>query len=300
MKRLVMLCGLLCACDSTLDDRQWSTTPDAGVDNVHLSDPAVGFTISPLTGLPDPGTTWSVSGGQVSMLGCWNVPLSLPVGSGVPAISATVRDNAGIDGNAVTTMLVSYIGSAWTVLTQATSDSSGSTQTLTLSPTHTVTATEVLQIRFCSFASPPPTRMSAIGMIQVGQSGAITVTVPGSAFWPITNATTVDHQGGCTFSGGLGVQAALAIPQGRIVTAVRFHVADGAGVVLQAGLLGRDDTGHLSGFWTGGSDGTGQQVLSGPPPQHPVLIDVATGYSLQVKYASGSGSSRIDLAEVDY
>lgn len=183
MKRTVALLfsiAVLCACDPPVDmppDSGYSPTPIAVTQQ---SDTSSG-SISPLTGLPGSSTTtWNVdptNSNQVLFHGSWDVPLSFPVGSSVPTISALVRDNANTcstcaDGDAVIMTLVSFggggSGSGGTPLVQAVSSGLGGVQTLTITPTHTVVSGETFQLQFVTFTVFPTTRMDMIGSILVG------------------------------------------------------------------------------------------------------------------------------------
>lgn len=156
--------------------------PDAGLTANSNSAPErpqpAGYGVSPTTGVPDPGSQWSGSGATISLIGGWTIPLTLPVGSTVPALFTAVRDNASTcslcsDGVVINMMLVSSVGSSTTVISSATSTGSGQWQNVSIVASHTVTADELLQVRYFTFSSPvPPSRMSLIGILQVG-SGAI-------------------------------------------------------------------------------------------------------------------------------
>lgn len=129
-----------------------------------------------------------------------------------------------------------------------------------------------------------------------------TLAIDGSAFQAITSATSVDHTNGCTFTGGIGVQAELPLLQGVSVSAVRFYVTDSrtGPTILQGSFEGRAPSGALTGHVSSGSNGTGVAQVLSATPMFPTLITTSKGYFLQVFYSSGSATSNLAFAEVDY
>lgn len=170
MRNMILVCiAMLGACSV-------SELRDAGVDGgmPAMGDPAEppiaqGFTLPSTGGFADPGTWWWEDGTRINLRGAWNVPVILPVGSEVPSIIGSIRDNVPtcqlcLDGNGVFMMLVSYVGTTWTVLGSTTTDGSGAWQRLPLSVNHTVTSDEILRVRFYTYSSPnAPVYESAIG-----------------------------------------------------------------------------------------------------------------------------------------
>jgi hypothetical protein len=305
MKRLIAMCVVLSACDASMDSKWTVDSGPSGITDVHLSSGDTGFVISPLTGLPDAGTTWSVAGSTVNMLGGWNVPLSLPVGTMVPAISGTVRDNTGSDGNAVAMMLVSYVGSAWTVLAQATSDSSGSAQSLNLTPSHVVTATEVLQIRFTSLASPPPTRMSTIGMVQVGRPSIQTLLIPvapaasgprRTSMYALVTGLDADP-----LTGPQNLYAPIAVPVSTVIRGLRARVQDGgSGTKLEADILSTSDNSQTFALVATSPKSTGAGIEETIAlPGLSITTAPATQYYIKVYNAAGIFASFVYRLEID-
>jgi hypothetical protein len=170
MRNMILLCiAMLGACSV-------SGLRDAGVDGgvPIMGGPAApptvqGFTLPSTGGFADTGSWWWPSGTQINLIGAWNVPVTLPTGANVPPIIGSMRDNAStcplcLNGNAVSMMLVSYVGTGWSVLGTAITDGSGAWQRIPLTVTHTVTADEALRVRFYTFSSPnTPVYESAIG-----------------------------------------------------------------------------------------------------------------------------------------
>lgn len=165
--RCLLICHALAlaACISAGD----GAPPDAQLGATAQQDLVTGYTINPATGWADTGSTWTVGPSSVSGLGAWNVELSLPVGSTVPTISASIIDSTS---SVVAMMLVSYVGSSFTVLGgssftvlgQATSNGTGA-QTLTVATSHVVTSTESLVVRF---TTPNSTKAPSITGLGVG------------------------------------------------------------------------------------------------------------------------------------
>lgn len=168
--RCSLLCIALCsACN--LSGLQGS---DAGVDAGTPGPPTLqGYTLPSVGGFADVGTWWWASGTQINLRGAWNVPVSTPVGEAVPPLIGSIRDNAPscylcLDGNAVSMMLVSYVGPTWTVLGSVDTDGSGAWQRVPLSVSHVVAADESLRVRFYTWSTPNvPVYESAIGPVSV-------------------------------------------------------------------------------------------------------------------------------------
>lgn len=178
---LLVTFNLLSACSDGMDgvDGQPDAGPDAIAKIATTQTQSDGFGLSPLAGVPDPGSQWAVSGTAIAFIGAWSVPLALPIGSTVPSLFTSIKDNSSTcwlcsDGVVINMMLVSYVGSSAVVLGTATSTGSGEWQTVSLNLSHIVTATEILQVRYVTVSSPmPPSRMSTIGMLQVGVGATV-------------------------------------------------------------------------------------------------------------------------------
>lgn len=128
----------------------------------------------------------------------------------------------------------------------------------------------------------------------------ITMSVDAAAFRPITTATSVDYTNGLSFSGGTGVIAALPIPDGSQVVAVRFYVSDSQATIIQGGIIERYQDGSTTGDLTAGSLGTGAPQVLSPVLHRPHVIVSGAGHFLRLLYFSGSSPATISFAAVDF
>lgn len=297
-----------CACTSGIPDEPGDDPTgrisDAGVAE-QTSAPGV---VDPALGIPLPGAQWSSSGGQILLIGGWEVPISLVPGFTAPPISASVRDNAAtcqgcIDQNAVLMQLVSFEGDSGTVLAQQSSDHTGQTQTLQLIPTHVVTPTEILRVRFSTpmELGQVPTRMSGVGVVRVGGfEPPKTLTVP--LFGPFVTSGSMSATLNMS-SSSMTAYAPFSLPSGSTITRVRAVLADNASgpTTLKVGLAKVDSaigTAAAVGFG-GPSAGTGavQSVESGPLFE---VVAYGRWYAAEVTYNSGTSATSVKAIGVDY
>lgn len=268
--------------------------------------------IDPALCIPDPGSTVSIVGGQISLLGACNIPLDITVGAAVPPITGSVRDNAGLDGNAVTMMLVSYVGANATVIDSATSSGDGSLQQLALSPAHIAATGELLRLRFYAWApGHVPTRMSGIGAACVGCATPLTLDLPMSPpthYYSRTAGLPDFPPIGTSISGNLpgsanALVSYVALPSGTVLESVRARVQEGTSngsTRALVNLLRFDSataTWHaiaLSSMSTG--NGTVQTITANA--QHTIRAD--STYAAVVNHGLGSAPVNIYRLFVEY
>lgn len=266
MKTMMMCLFLLCSCTQSYDVQ----SADAGSSDTYLNPPTNGYTLAPVTGTADTGTQVQMgtgpAGENVSIIGAWSMPLALalPPGSITPQITADLRDNAPscsgcYDGVAFNVMLVSYVGSNWTVLATATSAGSGTWQTLTLTPpSHIVAANETMRLRYYTWSQLSiPTRMSDIGMVHVATPlrvaavpcgiASLPGTAAGSAFELLVGAPTLAGST-WTFEGGATgrVGCVLSLPVGTTISHLVWSFARSSPfyVALELRLTKRNSAGQ--------------------------------------------------------
>lgn len=311
MKRLIVMLSVLCACEA------FSAAPETMLESDVMQRVDFGA-IDPATGFPLPGAQWSISGGQVLLIGGWDVPVSFVVGAPVPTISATVRDNAEtctgcMDDNAVVMQLVSLGGPTATIVGQTLSNESGLSQTVTLNVTHTVAANEILRVRFLQWMElgQTPTRMSAIGMIQAGSlpiPAPETVTIP--VVQPMFDGPRTEVFAivdGCDCSPPLSPHflfIPVAMPVGTTIRNVRLRVRDGGlGTRLRARLMRASDNAQALTIVAESQPSSGTSVeeticiLCGVDA--PVVTSPASQYYVKLSNVSGVRVSGVYRMEAD-
>ena len=112
-------------------------------------------TIAPTSGFGDPTTVATVdsSGNENWVGGSWYIPLPVSAGDVIGTVQAIVRDNGSanghlLDGNNVLAVLQSRIAGSTSALASASSDGSGTQQTLSITATHTVASGEQLVVEY--------------------------------------------------------------------------------------------------------------------------------------------------------
>lgn len=127
-----------------------------------------------------------------------------------------------------------------------------------------------------------------------------TITIDGTAFHPITSATTIDCTGDCIFIGGIGVQAPVILPNNVTITGVRFSVRDNqiGPTILQGGIIARDSSGALTGHISSGTSGSGNLQVLTIDRETPIVS--GKSYFLKVFHFSGLSASATIFAEIDY
>ncbi len=266
----------------------------------------VGQGVSPASGYaPDGTSTRSVRGDnqQVQIAaGPWEIPVSVPIGTVLQGFGVQLIDNGGATPNTLKIELLSSIAGS---IGSLTSQGNGTEQgwVATFGSPYTTSGGEVLWLRASpllasgAYATAFST-IESVTLIRPSPPAVTTIAIDASAFHAITDATAVDHSNGCAFSGGVGVEAPLAIPQGATITAARFYIRDSSATVIQGEIKGRDPSNNTVGAITSGSSGNGTpQVLS---TQRPLTVATSRGYSLRVTYFSGNLPSSVAFAEVDY
>lgn len=179
--RVLVMAVCMAACTQVTSQ---SESPDGGVEHASLTTPQsltvpdtlTSALISPLNGVPESGTGWTVANGSVQFIGSWDVPIDgLRVGDHMWSVSSIIRDNGtanghpGVDSNTV------IMFALWDVLGQSennslggfSSASTGTAQVITLAVDHVVQPMESLRIRFVTFAPNGGRFPSSIGTAQV-------------------------------------------------------------------------------------------------------------------------------------
>lgn len=240
--------------------------------------------VSPLTGSPDSASTaWSPSSGAVLMHGRWNVPLVLPAGQPMPAVSAIVRDNTGtcqtcLDGDSVAMVLISSVAGQLAQVVSAGSAGSppsnglagtGPTQTLTIpASTRIIAPAELFMLQFQTLGlwNNPSTARDMIGMVTV--TPALTQTsAPFGASWRL------QWNGGSPIVTTHSIQAPPGVQIGLVALGLRgaaeVHVVapalvSGTVVMTASHGTGQDFTDRFSiGLQSPlGSGGTGDPVIA--------------------------------------
>lgn len=123
------------------------------------------------SGVPDPGSTWTLDAqtGGGNLVGAVNFPMPVAPGEALPLVLTQVTDNANTctlcaDGNSVAMMYVVYRGSTFEVLSHVITAGRGLEEIDGVGATYTVKAGDAVVVRFSTLfvLSPLTPRTSRI------------------------------------------------------------------------------------------------------------------------------------------